>query len=103
MGPTAFRESTERETSCYNERMSQEYATLILDRLLDPVGRCLTPEVARRLVALQADPDVQERIDALADKNTEGELTAEEREEFDLYVQTLDVITLLQAKARKLL
>ena len=30
----------------------------VLSRLLDPVGRCLTPEVARQPVALQADPAV---------------------------------------------
>src|SRR2546428_11819741 len=31
----------------------------MLSRLLDPVGRCLTPEVAQHLVALQVDPAVQ--------------------------------------------
>jgi hypothetical protein len=30
----------------------------VLSRLLDSVGRCLTPEVAQHLVALQVDPAV---------------------------------------------
>jgi hypothetical protein len=77
--------------------------TLTIDRLLDPVSRCLTPEVARRLVELRADPDLQERVDTLADKCTEGQLTPVEREEYETYVRASRFIALLQAKARKLL
>jgi hypothetical protein len=52
--------------------MSQTREAIALERLLDPVSRCLTPEVARQLIELRADPDLQERIDTLADKCTEG-------------------------------
>src|SRR6185503_10938101 len=45
--------------------VSQMQETITLDRLLDPVGRCLTPEVARRLVALRAEPELQARVDLL--------------------------------------
>jgi hypothetical protein len=76
---------------------------LTLDRLLDPVTRCLTPEAASRLVELRADPELQERMDLLGDKSTEGELTPEEREEYETYVRTSRFIAILQAKARKLL
>jgi hypothetical protein len=75
----------------------------ILDRLLDPVTRCLTPEVARQLVALRADPQFQERLDTLADKCTEGQLSPDEREEYETYVRAIHIIAILQAKARKLL
>jgi len=34
--------------------MSQATETMLLQRILAPVSRCLTPEVARQLVALQA-------------------------------------------------
>jgi hypothetical protein len=54
----------------------------VLSRLLDPVGRCLTPDVAQRLVALQADPAVQARLEELADKCTESKLSADERTEY---------------------
>ncbi len=74
-----------------------------LERLLDPVARCLTPEAARRLVELRADPDLQQRLETLADRCTEGELTPEESEEYESYVRAIQVIAILQAKARRLL
>jgi hypothetical protein len=73
-------------------------ATLTL--LLEPVGRCLTPDVAQELVNLRADPVVQKRIEELADKNTEGELSPEERDEYETYVRANEIIAILQAKAR---
>lgn len=83
--------------------MSQTPDDTILDRLLEPVTRCLTPEAARQLVALRADPQFQERLDLLADRCTEGLLTADEREEYETYVRAIHIIAILQAKARKLL
>jgi hypothetical protein len=77
--------------------------TSALDRMLEPVSRCLTPEVAKQLVQLQADPETQTRIDELADKCTEGELTDAERAEYETYVRAIDFITILQLKARSLL
>ena len=75
----------------------------VLDRLLDPVARSLTPETARALVALRADPETQARIDELADKCNEGRLTPAEREEYETAVQASTFIAILQAKARALL
>src|ERR1041384_6244179 len=75
----------------------------VLDRLLDPVARCLTPESARELVALRADPLLQERLDSLADQCTQGELSPEERQKYETSVQAIHFIAILQAKARKLL
>jgi hypothetical protein len=83
--------------------MSQVQEAMVLDRLLEPVSRCLTPEVARRLVGLRAEPEIQERLDLLADKATEDALTPEERAEYETYVRALDFIAVLQAKARALL
>ena len=74
-----------------------------LDRLLDPVGRCLTPEVARKIAELRADPDLQARIDELADKSTEGRLSEEERAQYETIVRAIDFIAVLQAKARDVL
>jgi hypothetical protein len=75
-------------------------ASSALDRLLDPIGRCLTPEVARALIALHADEETQARIDDLADKCTEGTLSPAERAEYEAYVAAVDFLTVLQAKAR---
>ena len=74
--------------------------TSTLDRLFDPVSRCLTAEVARALVDLRADPQFQARLDELADKNTQGQLSSEERAEYDIYLTAISVVTVLQSKAR---
>ncbi len=71
-----------------------------LARLLDPVAECFTPEVASRVARLQADPTLQSRIDELAEKCNEGQLTTEEEAEYDAYVRAMDVLAILQAKAR---
>jgi hypothetical protein len=75
----------------------------ILDRLLDPLSRILTPEVARKLVNLRFDATAQERIDELADKCNEGALSDAERREYETYVYAIDFIAILQAKACALL
>ena len=80
-----------------------EHETNFLVRLLKPFGDCLTPEVAEKIANLRADPEVQARIDELADKCTEGELTVEEQAEYDSYVHAIDFIAVLQAQARKVL
>jgi hypothetical protein len=72
----------------------------VLSRLLDPVGRCLTPEIAQHLLALQVDPTVQARLEELGDKCTEGQLSADERTESETYVQALKFIAVLQANSR---
>lgn len=74
----------------------------VMNRLIESVSRCLTPESARQLAGLRADTEVQERIDYLADRCTEGLLTADERAEYQTYVSIIDFISLLQAKARSL-
>ncbi len=72
-------------------------------QLLDAVARCLTPSVARRIVGLRADAETQTRVAELADKCNEGQLTPEERSEYESYVSTSTFIATLQAKARALL
>lgn len=75
----------------------------VLTRLLEPVGRCLTPEVATAIVNLRADPSVQARIEELADKCTEGRLSPEEQAEYETFVHAIDFIAVLQAQARDIL
>jgi hypothetical protein len=75
----------------------------LLDRIFDPLGEVLTPESARRLVAWRADAETQRRLDELGDKSSEGALTPAEREEYETYVQAIEFIAILQAKARGVL
>ncbi len=79
------------------------YEANFLTRLLAPIGECMTPEVAKKVADLRADPDVQARVDELADKCTEGELTATERAEYESYVHAIRIIGVLQAQTRSLL
>jgi len=72
----------------------------VIDRLVEPVARALTPEVARAIVRLRADPEVQARMEELADKCNEGRLTPEEREEYETAVRFGNFLAILQAKAR---
>ena len=74
-----------------------------LDRVFDALGRCLTPQVARRIVGLRADAELQNRIDELAEKCNEGHLTDAERVKYESYVRAIHFITVLQSKARRLL
>ena len=82
---------------------SPEPTTEGLSKLLDPVTDCFTPDVAKRVAELQADADVQARIDDLADRANEGLLSEDEAAEYDAYIQAMDVIAVLQARARMLL
>lgn len=74
-----------------------------LDRLVEPVVRTFTPEVARALVGLRADPELQARMDELAEKCNEGRMTPEEREEYDTSVRFANYLAIIQARARRLL
>ncbi len=79
------------------------HANTVLEEGLEPVARCFTREVAREVASLRADPKLQTQLDALATKANEGELTSEERERYEAYVEAIDLISILQAKARKIL
>ena len=83
--------------------MATAARTTVLDRLLEPLGRCLTVQSARKLVNLRADPVAQARIEELAEKCNEGQLSPKEQVEYELYVSTGTFIATLQAKARALL
>jgi hypothetical protein len=78
-------------------------APTTVSRLLDDLGGCLTPGVARNIVQLRARPEDQARVDQLAAKANEGRLTAAERAEYEAYVSTSHFIAMLQSKARVLL
>lgn len=81
--------------------MSQAQATSILDRMLDPLSRCLDAESARRVAELSIDPVVQARVDLLAERANEGLLTPEEQAEYDAYINADDFIATIKMKAKR--
>ena len=78
-------------------------ATTILHRVLEPVLRSLPPEAARQIAHAEADEELQQRVEELARKANEGNLTPEERSEYEAYVDAGDIVATLQAVARKTL
>lgn len=77
--------------------------TAVLERMLDPITQAFTPEVAQRLVGLRADAQTQALVDQLGDKANDGTLTEVERHRYESYVRASTLVSILQAKARKLL
>ena len=71
--------------------------------MLEPLARCFTPVVARQIAELRADRVTQARIDELAAKCIEGELTEVEERDVRAYVEAIELIGILQAKARAIL
>ncbi len=75
--------------------------TQILSEWLNPIADALNVDAARQLVDLRADEETQTRVEELADRNTEGQLTPEERSEYETLVAATAMVNVLQAKARK--
>ena len=75
----------------------------VLDLLLNPVRDILTPEVAQAIADLRADAVTQDRIEDLAHRHHEGQLTPDELSEYEALVNGSSLIAVLQAKARTVL
>jgi hypothetical protein len=77
--------------------------TAILDQLakLDVVS--ISPETAHTLLKLCFDRFHRERFDALEAKNRDAGLSPAEEDELDEYIQTADVLAIVQSKARQAL
>lgn len=83
--------------------MSMPFDTTAFDRGTDAILQFMTVEQARSVVAYRGDAAIQARVEELASKNTEGELTVDERAEYEGYVKANHFVAIVQAKARKLL
>ena len=57
----------------------------------------------RKLIGLKADRKARTRVAKFARKCNDGELTAEERDEYEMYVMAGEFVAILQAKARLVL
>ncbi|OWK43583.1 hypothetical protein [Fimbriiglobus ruber] len=75
----------------------------VLDQFLNPLRDALTPEAAKAIVELRADATTQARIEDLAYRHHEGQLTSEELAEYEALVNGANLIAVLQAKARSVL
>jgi len=99
----SYRLSCLSETGNYTFLMQNGHGSSVLDQMLEPVSRCFNLEVARSLLALRIDEQTQSHVEELAEKCNEGQLTPEERAEYEAYVQASTLAGILQAKARRML
>jgi hypothetical protein len=65
--------------------------------------RIVLPEKAEEVVEFRADAELQARIEELARKSNEGELSDVERAEYSGYARANKFIAILQRQARELI
>jgi hypothetical protein len=75
----------------------------IIDEMLEPLTDALTPDTARLFVDLKAPPSIQARVDELAAKCNEGELSDAERVDYENYVRVGSLFALIKAKAKRVI
>ena len=81
--------------------MSPTFDSNAFDRATEPVLRLLPVEQARELAEYRSEESLQARIEELAAKSNEGDLTEDERAEYLGYVQANKFVAILQAQARR--
>ena len=83
--------------------MSQTFERSFIADMLEPMIATLTPVTARPLAEMKVNPTIQARVDALAAKANEGELTDAERSEYESYVRLGNILGFVKARSRKML
>ena len=76
------------------------HAAHFMDRVLDPLAACLNREAALSILELRIDPEIQARVEVLAERANEGTLTPDERAEYLSYVEAADVLAIFKVKAK---
>src|SRR4030095_12883939 len=71
----------------YDPYMASSPEIAAFDRGVRPVLQMVFPEKAEAVLKFKPDPALQARIDELATKCTEGQLTEAERAEYEGYVR----------------
>ena len=79
----------------------QTQAAHFMDRVLDPLAASLNREAARSILDIRIDPEIQARVEVLAERANEGELTPDERDEYLSYIEAADVVAIFKLKARR--
>jgi hypothetical protein len=83
--------------------MANASNAISMERLLRPLRRELTADMAAALLRVKADAEVQARYEILASRNTEGTLTPKQRVELEWLVRANSLLTVLKAEARSFL
>ena len=82
--------------------MATTSESLAFDRSIRPVMEIVLPENADAIISFRGDLELQTRIEELALKSTEGELTEDERAEYTGYVRANKFVAILKRQAKQL-
>ena len=72
------------------------------ERGVAPVMQIVLPEKTEAVLSFRAAPDIQARIEELAARSTEGQLSEDEKAEYTGYVRANKFVATLQRLARHL-
>jgi hypothetical protein len=78
-------------------------SSMLLDQLLDPLAQSFSEQQARQILEWRLDGEACDRLARLREGANEGTLSEEDAIEYRRWVDDLDVIALIQAKARQAL
>jgi hypothetical protein len=76
--------------------------TTAFERGVRPLLQIVLPQKADAILHYRADASLQARIEKLASKSTEGQLTDAEQKEYAGYVRANKFVAILQRHAREL-
>ena len=82
--------------------MATRSETVAFELGIRPLMEIVLPDKAAAIISFRADPQLQARIEELAQKSTEGKLTEEERAEYAGFVRANKFVAILKRQARHL-
>lgn len=76
--------------------------TMAFDRGISPLLQIVLPDKVESIASFRPDPALSKRIEELAEKSTEGELTPEEHAEYVGYVRANKFVSILKRQAERI-
>ena len=76
--------------------------TAAFEQGIRPLMEIVLPDKRDAVIGFRADPRLQARIEELARKSTEGQLTEEERAEYSGFVRANKFVAILKREAQRL-
>ena len=84
----------------YVPAMNATSSPPLVEALAESMAACLDAPSLQAIAGLQLDAATQERLDTLADKANEGQITSEERAEYQAFIGISEFLGLAQLRAR---
>jgi hypothetical protein len=80
--------------------MSSPSSPGLLEALAETVAACLDAPSLRAIATMELDSKTRKRLDELAEKANEGQLSADERVEYQSFIGVSEFLGLAQLRAR---